>query len=138
MRKTVNCELTTVNSTVPIYEYRCLACNRRTSVFTRSVSAKVNAACEHCGSKKLSRLMSKFAVHGAAINFDDESAMSSIDESDPRQMARLMRQMGEESGEALEPEMEHMLSRLEAGEDPEAVMADSDGAMDDDFGDDDF
>ncbi len=123
---------------MPIYEYRCLACNKRTSVFTRSVGAKVNAACEHCGGKKLTRLMSKFAVHGAPIDFENDSAMSNIDENDPRQMARLMRQMGEESGEALEPEMEHMLSRLEAGENPEAVMADSDSGMDEDFGDEGF
>ena len=83
--------------------------------------------------------MSKFAVHGAAINFDVEASLGSIDENDPRQMARIMRQMGEESGEGLEPEMESMLSRLEAGEDPAAVMADSEGGMGgDDFGDDDF
>jgi putative FmdB family regulatory protein len=124
---------------MPIYEYRCLACRKRTSIFTRSIGSKVNTVCEHCGSKKLTRLMSKFAVHGAALNFDDESAMSSIDENDPRQMARLMRQMGEESGEPLEPEMEHMLTRLEAGEDPEAVMADADDGMGgDDFVEDDF
>lgn len=124
---------------MPIYEYRCATCKKRTSVFVRTVSSPVTAACEHCGGKQLSRLMSRFAVHGAAINFDSESSMSDIDESDPRQMARLMRQMGEESGEPLEPEMEHMLSRLEKGEDPESVMADADaGGMNDDFGDDDF
>jgi hypothetical protein len=97
----------------------------------------VKAACEHCGGKKLTRLMSKFAVHGAAINFDDDAAMGGIDENDPRQMARLMRQMGEEAGEPLDDETEHMLSRLEAGEDPESVMAEeADGG--DDFGNDDF
>ena len=125
---------------MPIYEYHCAACNKRTSVFVRTVSSPVTAVCDHCGSKKLSRLVSKFAVHGAAINFDSESSMSSIDESDPRQMARLMRQMGEEAGEPLEPEMEHMLSRLERGEDPETVMAEADagGGTTEDFGDDDF
>lgn len=116
---------------MPIYEYRCLACRKRTSVFVRSVSSPVNAACDHCGSKKMTRLMSKFAVHRAAPNFDDDSAMDSFDENDPRAMARLMRQMGEEAGEDLEPEMEHMISRLEAGEDPEAVMADADAGGDD-------
>ena len=127
---------------MPIYEFGCLACRKRTSVFVRSVSSPITAVCEHCGGKDLRRLMSKFAVHGAAINFDDEASLGSIDENDPRQMARLMRQMGEESGEGLEPEMESMISRLEAGEDPEAVMADSEGGMGgmggDDFGDDDF
>ena len=69
----------------------------------------------------------------------DNDCDGDIDESDPRQMARLMRQMGEEAGEPLEPEMEHMLSRLEKGEDPETVMSEADaGGMNDDFGDDDF
>jgi putative FmdB family regulatory protein len=122
---------------VPIYEYRCLACRRRTSVFVRSVSSPVRAACEHCGNTKLSRLMSKFAVHRAAVNFEDESSLSDIDENDPRQMARLMRQMSEEAGEDLDPETGDIIARLEAGDDPESVMADAGGAGgDNDFGDD--
>ncbi|MBI5288525.1 MAG: zinc ribbon domain-containing protein [Chloroflexi bacterium] len=122
---------------MPIYEYGCLDCRKRTSVFVRSVSSPVTAACEHCGGKKLSRLMSKFAVHPAAVNFDDESSFADLDENDPRQMARLMRQMSEEAGEDMDPETGDMISRLEAGEDPEAVMADAEGGMGaDDFGDD--
>jgi len=121
---------------VPIYEYRCLECRKRTSVFVRSINSPVDAACEHCGGKKMIRLMSRFAVHRGAINFDDESSLGDIDESDPRQMARLMRQMSEEAGEDIDPEMGEMISRLEAGEDPEAVMADAEGdtgGFDDDF-----
>jgi putative FmdB family regulatory protein len=123
---------------MPIYEYRCLACKRRTSVLLRSVSSPVRAACEHCGSARLSRLMSKFAVHGGGIDLDNPSGMEGIDESDPRAMARFMRQMGEESGEAMEPEFEEMIGRMEAGESPESLMGGS--ALDDDFsgGDDDF
>lgn len=122
---------------MPIYEYRCAECRKRTSVFVRTVSSPIHAVCEHCGGKKMSRLMSRFAVHRGAINLDDESAMDNFDENDPRAMARLMRQMGEEAGEDLDPEMEHMLSRLEAGDDPEAVMAEADGGGDS-LDDDDF
>jgi hypothetical protein len=97
----------------------------------------VKAACEHCGGKKLKRLISRVAVHRGGINLDDESSFDNIDENDPRQMARLMRQMGEEAGEDMDPEMEQMISRLEAGEDPEAVMAEAEGGgMGDDFDDD--
>jgi putative FmdB family regulatory protein len=125
---------------VPIYEYRCLACKRRTSVFVRSVSSPASGGCDHCGSKKLSRLMSKFAVHKPGIDFDNPASMDSLDESDPRAMARMMRQMGEESGEDMGSEFEQMLGRIESGEDPDSVMAESgdgdDGA--EAFGDDDF
>ena len=123
---------------MPIYEYRCLACRKRTSIFVRSVSSPVRAVCEYCGGKKLQRLFSRVVVHRGSINLGDESSFDNIDESDPRQMARLMRQMGEEAGEGMDPEMEKMISRLESGEDPETVMADADGGMGDDYSDDDF
>jgi putative FmdB family regulatory protein len=119
---------------MPIYEFRCLACKRRTSVFVRSVTSKVSGACEHCGSTRLARLMSKFAVHGGRLDLDNPSSLDSIDESDPRAMARLMRQMGEEAGESMEPEFEDMISRMEAGEPPDSVMAESAGS---DYEDDD-
>jgi putative FmdB family regulatory protein len=122
---------------MPIYEYRCLACKRRTSVFVRSVSAPVRAKCEHCGSARLSRVMSKFAVHGGRISLDDPSSMDGLDESDPKSVARWARRMGDEAGEDLGPEFDDMVSRIERGEDPESVMGEADGS--DDFdGDDDF
>lgn len=121
---------------MPIYEYRCNACKRRTSVFVRSVSSPVRAACEHCGGKKLSRLVSKFAVHDGRLNFDDPSSMGSLDENDPQAMARFMRQMGEEAGEDMGPEFDEMIGRMERGEDPESAMGDS--AVDDLGGGDEF
>jgi len=123
---------------MPIYEYRCEACNKRTSIFVRSISSPVRAACEHCGSKKLTRLISRVAVHRGSSSLDDESAFDDIDENDPRQMARLMRQMGEEAGEEMGPEFDEMVSRLEAGEDPESVMSGMDEGGIGDDGDDDF
>ena len=122
---------------MPIYEYRCLACKRRTSVFVRSVSAPVRAKCEHCGSARTSRVMSKFAVHGGRINLDDPSSMDGLDESDPKSVARWARRMGDEAGEDLGPEFDDMVSRIERGEDPESVMGGADDAADD-YGDDDF
>jgi putative FmdB family regulatory protein len=116
---------------MPIYEYRCADCRKRTSVFVRSVSSPVTAACGHCDGKKLSRLMSKFAVHGGKMSLDDPSSFD-IDESDPRAMARWARQMQEDSGEDLGPEFDDMMSRIESGEDPDAVMGDGGGAGDSD------
>ncbi len=124
---------------MPIYEYRCADCRRRTSVFVRSVSAPVTATCEHCGGKKLSRLMSKFAVHRGGIDFDNPSSLDDLDESDPKTMARMMRQIGDESGEEMGPEFDSMIDRIESGEDPDAVMAESGmGEGGGDVGDDDF
>lgn len=116
---------------MPIYEYRCSACRRRTSVFLRSVSADVSAACEHCGSRKLKRLFSRVAMHrsGDEGGFD-EASLADVDENDPRSMAKWVRKMSKEMGEPLDAETEGELDRMEAGELP------GDGEADDAFGDD--
>ncbi len=118
---------------MPIYEYRCAACKRRTSVFVRSVSSPVRAKCEHCGSAKLTRLLSRFAIQRGPGDFGDPG---DIDENDPQAVARWARQMKDEMGEDLGPEFDDMVGRIEAGEDPEAVMGGE--GFGDEGGDDDF
>lgn len=124
---------------MPIYEYRCAACRRRSSVFVRSATSTVRPRCEHCGSARMTRLMSKFAVHrGASSDLDDAGGIEDIDENDPKAVARWARQMKEEMGEDLGPEFDDMVDRIEAGEDPEEVMAGYEGgdALGDDADDD--
>lgn len=45
-----------------------------------------------------------------------------------------MRRLAEETGEPLPPEMESMVRRLEAGEDPEKIGAEMEGLMDEEEG----
>jgi putative FmdB family regulatory protein len=108
---------------VPIYEFRCNSCRRRTSVFTRSIGAPLNAACQHCGSADLSRLMSRVAVlrsnGGDSSGTFDESSLGDVDENDPRSIARWVRKMSGQMGEPLDAEMESDLERLEAGDMPD-------------------
>lgn len=116
---------------MPIYEYRCADCRRKVSVFFRSFSAVGDPTCPNCGGKRLTRLMSRVAVHrggggGGGDDFGDDEfggMLDGIDENDPRSLARAMRRMSDETGESIEPEMEEALGRLERGEDPENVMA---------------
>jgi putative FmdB family regulatory protein len=121
---------------MPIYEFRCQRCRRRSSVFTRSIGGEVKAVCSHCGSREMSRLFSKVAVlrsEGDAFGGLDESSMGDVDENDPRSMARWVRQMSRQMGEPLDAEMESELERMEAGETPDDF---GDGGDDDDgFGD---
>ena len=116
---------------MPIYEFRCDACRKRTSILVRSVSADFSAACEHCGSLDLKRLISRVAVHrsGDEGGFD-EASLADVDENDPRSMAKWVRKMSKDMGEPLDAEMEGELEHMEAGEHP------SDGEADDGFGDD--
>src|SRR2546427_13034174 len=109
---------------MPIYEYRCNTCKKRVSVLTLRVSEEVNPQCDRCGSKDLSRLMSRFAtVKSEEARLDalsDPSALSGLDESDPKSMARWMRKMGKEMGEEFSGEdFDQMVEEMEAGNLPD-------------------
>jgi len=117
---------------MPIYEYRCLDCGRKVSIFWRSLSA-VNdeaARCDRCNSRRLVRLVSRVRVLRSSsgesdINSDTDDAlldeMANLNENDPRALGRFMRRMAEQSGEDLGPEFEEVVGRLEKGEDPEQI-----------------
>ena len=113
---------------MPIYEYHCQVCRKQTSVFVRSMTAAVKARCEHCDSRKLSRLVSRVTVarSGDPLDNFDESMMADVDENDPRSVARWARKMQGEMGEELGPEFDDAIDRMEAGEFP-----DDDGDGDD-------
>jgi putative FmdB family regulatory protein len=107
---------------VPIYEYRCHACRKRTSVFVRSMSASVRPRCEHCGSEKLSRLISRVAVgrpSGGELEGFDERMLADVDERDPRSMARFARRMRDELGEDMGPDFDEAIEQMEAGQFPD-------------------
>ena len=112
---------------MPIYEYRCQDCRRRVSVFWRSFSeaADGEATCPRCGSRNLTRLVSKVAVlrseESRLDDLADPSNLGDLDENDPKSMARWMRKMGGEMGEDLGDELNEVVDRLETGESPEEI-----------------
>jgi putative FmdB family regulatory protein len=120
---------------VPIYEFRCQACGRRVSVFQRSISAPLNAACSHCGSANLRRLVSRFAVvrgeDALMDGLDDDSMLAGVDENDPKSVAAWARKMSSRFGEDVGPEFDEMVEQMEAGEMPgEEGMEDDGGDFD--------
>lgn len=90
---------------MPIYEYRCLACRKRSAILVLSLANQTAAACKHCGSTSLERLMSGFAApkseEARLEALADPSNLGDLDENDPQSMERLMRKMGREMGEDL-------------------------------------
>lgn len=48
---------------MPIYEYRCQACQRTSSFFTRSISSPLEPVCPHCDGSDMTRAVSSFAYH---------------------------------------------------------------------------
>src|SRR5688572_20862417 len=121
---------------MPIYEYRCGACRRRSSLFfqTFSTAERAEPRCEHCGSADVSRLVSRVAVlkseESRLDELSDDAALADVDENDPRSIARWARRMGEQLGDDAGDDFREMVDQLEAGEMPDDMPGP--GGMDDD------
>ena len=105
---------------MPIYEFRCEACHRKVTVLTLRASETVDPQCEHCGSRNLTRLMSRFAMlrseDSRLDDLADPSSLGGLDENDPKSMARWMRKMGKELGEDAGEDFDEMVDGVETGE----------------------
>jgi putative FmdB family regulatory protein len=111
---------------MPNYEYRCLNCKKRVSIYlTYDEYGKEAVHCPNCGSENLSRLINRVRVLRSEDSrldaLSDPTAWDGFDEEDPRAMARMMRKMGNELGEEMPAEFDEVVDRLEAGESPEEI-----------------
>lgn len=88
---------------MPIYEYRCLQCGKRSSLLVLNSRQAASPCCTHCRSSRVERIMSRFASpksEEARIEaLTDPSRLGNLDENDPQSMARFMKTMGQEMGE---------------------------------------
>lgn len=143
---------------MPIYEFYCPDNNKLYSFFARSLSLKDRVPrCPDDSAFRMEKRVSRFAVtkkstdSGADGPEDDllagldeskmeslmmemEREMSGMDEEnpDPRQLARFMQKMAGAMGGKVPDAMQEMISRLEKGEDPDALEAEFGDAFDDD------
>jgi putative FmdB family regulatory protein len=46
---------------MPLYEYHCLDCKKRSTVLVLSLANQAPADCSHCASKRVERILSRFA-----------------------------------------------------------------------------
>ena len=136
---------------MPIYEFACPKCRRIFSFLSKRVNPGRLPVCPKCGSKKMSKQVSRFATarrlkEPAAKNetaggeppmpdFNDpcvehammemERDMEHLDENNPRHMAHMMKKMKDLMPPGSVPkEFDTAIKRLEAGEDPEKIEAD--------------
>jgi putative FmdB family regulatory protein len=111
---------------MPVYEYRCRTCGRRSGIYQTYAEYGTRAVeCPHCGSAELQRLIGRVRVARSEESRLDELAdpgeWGDFDENDPRSMARAMRRMGSELGEDAPSEFDEVVDRLDAGESPEEI-----------------
>jgi hypothetical protein len=130
---------------MPIYEYYSPDTNKIYSFYAKTLAqGKTVPMCPDNPKARMQKLLSAFAIGGGkkeepaapaeapagdpATDARMESAMaameqefSSVDENDPKAMARMMRRMAELSGEKLDGPMEEAVRKLEEGADPDAL-----------------
>lgn len=127
---------------MPIYEFYSPDTNKIYSFFARRLLKPGEVPrCPDGREKRMEKMLSRFAVTGRAKEKTDapggedfdprqEAQMMEIaremesmgDENpDPRQVGKLMRKMTEIAGERMPEQVEEMVRRLEAGEDPEKL-----------------
>jgi putative FmdB family regulatory protein len=107
---------------MPIYEYLCRSCRKKTSALVMSRERESEVRCKHCGGADLEKLWSRFAApkseEARLESLADPSAFAGLDENDPRSVAKFMKKMGQEMGEDvgdLEQAMEEELAAAGAG-----------------------
>lgn len=125
---------------MPIYEFYCAHCHTLYNFFSPTVDTRSRPDCPRCDRRRLERRPARFATlrhHGDQepepfAGLDEErlagvmenmmGEIAELDESqDPGRLAALFRRFGEASGLEFGPRMQEMISRLEAGEDPDQL-----------------
>ena len=88
---------------MPIFEYLCNGCRRRTTSLVLVRAREAEVRCQHCGGADLEKLWSRFASpksEDARLDaLADPSALGGLDENDPRSVAKFMKKMGQEMGD---------------------------------------
>ena len=104
---------------MPLYEYRCLDCKKRGTVLVLSLANQAPAACSHCASARVERILSRFASpkseEARLESLADPRNLAGLDENDPQSMARFMKTMGDGLGEDLGDDLSEAMESDETG-----------------------
>lgn len=150
---------------MPIYEYYCPDNNTIYQFYAKTLAqGKLVPKCPENSKFRMRKLLSAFAVTSGAKKDESsepkptsaggdsaedarmEAAMnvmerefSSMDENDPKAMARMMRRMSELTGEKIDGDMEEVVRKLEEGADPDSLeeqlgRGEGDAGTDDPYG----
>jgi putative FmdB family regulatory protein len=109
---------------LPIYEYRCRDCGKKSTFVTLSVKSALEPKCKKCGSSNLEKLISRVAVsrseESRMESLADPTKLAGLDEKDPKSIARWMKkmgkEMGEEVGEDFDQSIDEAIEETEKGE----------------------
>ena len=103
---------------MPLYEYLCRDCKKRSTILVLSLANQAPATCSHCTSARVERILSRFASpksEEARLEASlDPNNLAGLDENDPQSMPRFIKKMGEEMGEDLGDDLSEAMESDEA------------------------
>jgi putative FmdB family regulatory protein len=109
---------------MPIYEYECQDCHRKSSFLIMKKEEISSLSCKKCNSPRLQRIVSRVNVvkseEARLESLADPSKLGGLDENDPKSVARWMKKMGKEMGEEMGGEdfdqmMDEAMTEAEGG-----------------------
>lgn len=104
---------------MPIFEFRCRACNKKFATLVGMTSDSGYVVCPACGSQEADKLISKFRQGRTEDDRLDDLADRLEQYGEPEshsQMREMMREMGKAVDEDMSDDMEEMFEADMAGE----------------------
>jgi putative FmdB family regulatory protein len=110
---------------MPVYEFRCQSCQRKSSFFVRSIGESLSPVCAACGSREMSRVISGFAYHKSMATIHEESGGPDRPGADyykdPRNIGRWTEKKFQDLGMEMPSQIQEMIQSAREGEMPESV-----------------
>lgn len=111
---------------MPIYEFYCPSCRKKSSFFTRTVPSSLAPKCTTCGGTDLVRLISSFAYHKSIQTIHEESGEPTLHSNpdyykDPRNIGRWAEKRFQDMGMELPDEIQQKIQAAREGELPEPL-----------------
>ena len=107
---------------MPLYEFSCSKCRKKFTVLCSIADRDQPQPCQHCGEKICQRLVSRVKTlrseEQIMESLADPSALSGLDENDPRTFATWAKKMAREMGENMDEEIESMAQEEFSGGEP--------------------
>ena len=111
---------------MPIYEFSCPNCHKKSSFLVRSSSAAGEPKCSVCGNTDLVRTISTFALHKSMKTVHEESGEASMFPGpgyykDPRNIGRWTEKKFQDMGMEIPAEIQQKIQAAREGEMPESL-----------------
>jgi putative FmdB family regulatory protein len=110
---------------MPVYEYRCSSCQRKSSFFVKGFNDPLSPVCSACGGREMSRVFSSFAYHKSLATIHEESGDPDQPGegyyNDPRNIGRWTEKKFQDLGMEMPSEVQGMIEAARDGQMPESV-----------------